>query len=230
MGAVLIRAWVLLAVPLAASVAAAADAPQASAKEDVPLSAYSALGSSMVINGRLTALGWNDEQIAAFLEGMRAAFQGKPVPMDAAAQALAAETGRKVAAAASPGGGLAAFLKDAKARYGLQVSTSGLAYNVTPGRNGIRPRPGDEVVFSCKVSGPDGALLPSLSSDRVRSRVDDLIPGLREGLQMMVVGSRALFVLPPDLTFGRGSWPEGLRPGSPLVYRIVLDDVQTAGP
>jgi FKBP-type peptidyl-prolyl cis-trans isomerase len=64
----------------------------------------------------------------------------------------------------------------------------------------------------------------------VKSRLDDLIPGLREGLQMMVVGSQALFLVPADLTFGRGPWPEGVAPGTPLIYRIELEDVQAAAP
>lgn len=226
------RAWAALASCLLLAGAASAGEPTPTPKPEFPLSAYSALGASMVVNSRLYALGWNEAQITAFLDGMRLAFQGKVVPPDQAAEALAQETARKVAeartapTATSPG----PFLRKVKAQYGLQTSASGLGYNVTPGRTGVRPRPGDTVLFSCKVTGPDGSPIAFLSSDRVKSRLDDLIPGLREGLQMMVVGSQALFLLPADLTFGHGPWPEGLAPGTPLIYRIVLDDVQPAAP
>ena len=234
MGSPRLRAGAALAAFLILAGASAADdpTPPPAPKAEYPLSAYSTLGASMVVNARLAGLGWSDAQIAAFLDGMRLAFQGKVLPPDPAAQALAVETARKVsearAAPPPPANGGGSFAKRAKAQYGLQVSTSGLGYNVTPGRTGVRPRPGDTVIFSCKVSGPDGAEIPFLSSDRVKSRLDDLIPGLREGLQMMVVGSQALFLLPPDLSFGQGPWPEGLAPGTPLVYRVVLADVEAA--
>ena len=57
-------------------------------------------------------------------------------------------------------------MKDATQRYHLQLSDSGLGYNVSAGRNGIRPRLGDTVVISCDAVAFDGTTkLPQLSSD-----------------------------------------------------------------
>jgi FKBP-type peptidyl-prolyl cis-trans isomerase len=47
---------------------------------------------------------------------------------------------------------------------------------------------------------------------------------------MMTVGSRAVFVLPPALTFGHGKWPDGVQEGSPLIFELTLMDVISAPP
>jgi hypothetical protein len=42
---------------------------------------------------------------------------------------------------------------------------------------------------------------------------------------MMTRDSRAVFVLPPALSFGDGDWPPGVERGSPIVYQVTLHDV-----
>jgi FKBP-type peptidyl-prolyl cis-trans isomerase len=205
---------------------------------DFPLSAYSAFGSSVGIGGHFGELGWTQEQFDAFAEGMRSAFKGKPYEVDDTARQLAADLGRKIAAieAGAPQQApafdpskLVQFMKDASARYHLQLSDSGLGYNVTPGRNGIRPRIGDTVVISCSALAFDGVTkLPQLSGPRIRSKLEGMFPGFREGLQMMTVDSHAVFVLPPALSFGHGEWPVGVSPGSPLIFEVTLLDVVPA--
>ncbi|HMD60909.1 MAG TPA: hypothetical protein VKG78_05740, partial [Opitutaceae bacterium] len=56
-----------------------------------PLPAYGAMGSSMAQTGHLADIGWNAEQAAAFVDGMRAAFQGRPFPLDDEARQLIAD-------------------------------------------------------------------------------------------------------------------------------------------
>jgi len=208
---------------------------------DYPLKAYSAFGSSVGLGGHFGELGWTQDQFDAFIEGMRSAFKGKAYEVEDTARQLAAEMGRKISAieagAAVPAPApafdpskLVAYMKDASQRYHLQLSDSGLGYNVSAGRNGIRPRPGDTVIISCSATAYDGTTkLPQLSSARVRSKLDQMFLGLREGLQMMTVGSHALFVLPPALTYGHGQWPEGVSPGSPIIFEVTLLDVVPAG-
>jgi FKBP-type peptidyl-prolyl cis-trans isomerase len=205
---------------------------------DYPLAAYSAFGSSVGIGGHFGELGWSQEQFDALAEGMRSAFKGKPYEVDDTARQLAAELGRKVAAIEAGGpqeapafdpAKLIQFMKDAREHYHLQVSDSGLGYYVTPGRNGIRPRIGDTVVISCSAVAFDGATkLPQLSAPRIRSKLEGMFPGFREGLQMMTIDSHAIFVLPPALSFGHGEWPAGVSPGSPLIFEVALLDVVPA--
>jgi FKBP-type peptidyl-prolyl cis-trans isomerase FkpA len=215
--------------------------PADDAKVLFPLSAYSAFGSSLAQSGHFSQLGWNEAQFNAFLDGIRAAYGGKPIPMDDTSRQMAAEMGRRIGEIASSAGRRAAgppdqkaqlehYFKDMRKRLGLQISDSGLGYNVQAGRNGIRPRPGDTIVFSCAATAADGTTkLPQLSSEGIRVKMDGMLPGLMEGLQMMTVESHAVFVLPPSLSFGAGPWPEGIQPGSPLVYWIALHEVISAG-
>jgi FKBP-type peptidyl-prolyl cis-trans isomerase len=202
-----------------------------------PLTAYSAFGSSVGLGGHFGEVGWTQDQFDAFAEGMRSAFKGKPYEVEDPARQLAADMGRKIAAieagAAAPqpaqafdSSRLVQYMQDAVKRYHLQLSDSGLGYNVTAGRNGIRPRLGDTVVVSCSAVAFDGTTkIPQLSSGRIRSKVDQMFPGFREGLQMMTIDSHAIFVLPPALSFGHGQWPEGVSPGSPIIFEVTLLEV-----
>ncbi len=201
---------------------------------DFPLTAYSAFGSSVAVGGHFGEVGWTQDQFDAFAEGMRSAFKGKPYEVEDAARALAADMGRRISvieSGAAPQQAVPAFdpsklvqyMQEATKRYHLQLSDSGLGYNVTAGRNGIRPRLGDSVVISCTAIGFDGTTkLPQLSSPRIHSKLDQMFPGFREGLQMMTEDSHAIFVLPPALSFGHGQWPEGVSPGSPIVFDVTL--------
>jgi FKBP-type peptidyl-prolyl cis-trans isomerase FkpA len=207
---------------------------------DFPLTSYSAFGSSVGLGGHFGELGWTQDQFDAFAEGMRSAFKGKPYQVEDSARQLAAEMGKRiseieagtVAPATAPTfdpSKLVSYMQEATRKYHLQLSDSGLGYNVSTGRNGIRPRLGDTVVMSCDAVAFDGSTkLPQLSSDHIRSKVDQMFPGLREGLQMMTVGSHAILVLPPALSFGHGEWPQGVSPGSPLIFQVTLLDVVPA--
>jgi FKBP-type peptidyl-prolyl cis-trans isomerase len=204
---------------------------------DFPLTAYSAFGSSVGLGGHFGDLGWTQDQFDAFAEGMRSAFKGKPYEVEDSARQLATEMGRRIsaiesgtvqpqAAQAFDPSKLVQYMQDATKKYHLQLSDSGLGYNVSAGRNGIRPRLGDTVVITCSAVAFDGTTkLPQLSSGRIRSRVDQMFPGFREGLQMMTVDSHAVFVLPPALSFGHGQWPEGVAAGSPIIFDVTLVDV-----
>jgi FKBP-type peptidyl-prolyl cis-trans isomerase len=206
-----------------------------------PLSAFSAFGTSLEQTGHFGELGWNEDQFNAFLDGMRAAFQGKGYPMDPAAQRLAFEMSRRIgdivarekrqAVVWIPNqkGQAGKYFREMQKRLSLQVADSGLGYNVQPGQNGIRPRPGDTIVLTCHATAANGITkLPQLSCERLQIKMEGMLPGLMEGLQMMTVGSQAVFVLPPSLTFGDGQWPDGVERDSPLVYWVTLHNVLAA--
>ncbi|HZZ17900.1 MAG TPA: FKBP-type peptidyl-prolyl cis-trans isomerase [Opitutaceae bacterium] len=205
-----------------------------------PLTAYSSFGSSLALSGHFADLGWSEEQVNAFLQGFKSAVQGKAVPMDDSARQLAADMGKRIseitasgqlqeAEAADPKVRLKTYFREMGKRLGLQVSDDGLGYNVQAGRNGIRPRMGDTVVFTVKATQADGATtIPVLSAEHLKVKFSGMMPALMEGLQMMTVGSHAVFVIPPALSFGDGQWPDGVPQGSPLVYWVTLEDVAAA--
>jgi FKBP-type peptidyl-prolyl cis-trans isomerase FkpA len=220
----------------AAPAASAAPAPAASA---YPLSVYSAIGSSFAEGNHLPELGWTDAQIAAFIEGIRSAFNGKPYPMDAAARQASDEMGKRAQEidsqphqkASPPPDALRQYIKEACKRLGLDEADSGLCYSIAALGKGDRPGPDDTVVISCSALAADGhTKLPELSSARFRVKVADLLPGLREGVQMMAVGSQGVFLLPPALSFGAGEWPKSVESGSPILFQVTLHAVVNPEP
>jgi len=215
-------------------------APAATALSAFPLTAFAAIGSSFAKSSHLDELGWNEEQIAAFVDGVGAAIRGKGYAFDEVAQQVSAEMGRRqhelkaqkallAAKTWAEPGKVAQFMKDARKHLSLQQSSSGLAYSIQPGISPVRPRPHDTVVVTILATAADRTTkLPQLSSDHLRIKLEDLLPGFMEGFQMMTVGSNALFVLPPALSFGENKWPEGVDHGMPLLYQVTLHEVIAA--
>jgi FKBP-type peptidyl-prolyl cis-trans isomerase len=58
--------------------------------------------------------------------------------------------------------------------------------------------------------------------------VRDLIPGLAEGTQLLRVGGKALFYLPPELAFTDADRPPQLPAGAPLLLFVELHDIEAA--
>ena len=199
-----------------------------------PLEVFSAVGSAVAQRGRFTELGWNEAQISAFLEGELAVFQGRGHVFSDEAQRLLTEMDQRIRELEAkkkqptsvPGNLPEADIKAACRRLGLERGDSGLAYRIRSGRNGVRPRPGDTVVITCTATTIDGVTtLPQLSTEMGQLKMENLPPGLMEGLQMMMVGGQATFLLPPSISFGEGRWPDGLERGTPLLFQVTLHKV-----
>jgi FKBP-type peptidyl-prolyl cis-trans isomerase len=203
-----------------------------------PLEAFSAVGSDMALANHLNEMGWTDAQVAAFIDGIRAAFRGRPYPPNDAARQITERIHQQIAEIESrereqqfaKPGHLEDYLKEICKRLKLAQSDSGLCYEIDAGTTGSRPGPDDTVVVNCAAYAADVATpLPQLSSKNARIKVSDMLPGFVEGVQMMTVGSQAIFVLPPALSFGSGKWPPGVDRGTPLVFRVALVNVIGAG-
>jgi FKBP-type peptidyl-prolyl cis-trans isomerase len=223
------------AIPLGLAAQQAPGIAPPSPAQEAPLDAFSAVGSDMALANRLDQMGWNEAQITAFLDGIRAALHGTPVPLSEAAKQVSVEITQRIAEIdarakeqefAKPGR-MKEYLKEICKRLKLDQSDSGLCYLVSPGDSGVRPGPDDTVVVSCAAYSSDLATpLPQLTNQKASIKVSEMLPGFVEGIQMMTVGSNAVFVLPPSLSFGAGKWPPGVARGTPLVFRITLNEVE----
>jgi FKBP-type peptidyl-prolyl cis-trans isomerase len=202
-----------------------------------PVEAFSSVGSDMAMANHLGEMGWNEAQIAAFIEGIRAAFHGRPYPPSAAARQISERITQQIAAIeaherevefAKPGR-LKEYIKDICKRLNLEQADSGLCYTIRPGTTEARPGPDDTVVVSCAAFAADGSTpIPQLTAEKARTKVSEMLPGFVEGIQMMSVGGQAIFVLPPALSFGAGTWPPGVDHGTPLLFRITLNEIVSA--
>ena len=206
----------------------------------LPLPAFAALGSSFAQSNKLGDLGWSEDQIGAFVAGVNAALHGKAFAMDDTARQVSAEMGRRLheveahrqqqaAEEFAQPGRLEKYMKEMRKRHAMELSDSGLLYNIQPGRSSIRPRPGDTIVVSCSATAADGITkLPQLSNDHMRIKLENMLPGFMEGFQMMTLESQAKFILPPALSFGNGEWPQGVSRGTPLLFMVTLHEVVSA--
>jgi FKBP-type peptidyl-prolyl cis-trans isomerase len=236
---VLPTALVSLSILLLLSIsgkAADAAAPDTAQTETLPLAGFVAIGSSFAQSSRLPELGWDETQINAFIDGVRAALHGKAYPFDERAGRVSAEMGRrvreieqrdkqKVAAKFAQPGAIEQYMKETVKRLRMQQTDSGLGYRIEASRSGLRPRPDDSVVFTCIATAADGTTsIPQLSSEKVHVKMTDLVLGLLEGLQMMSVDGKATFVLPPSLSFADGDWPPRVD-HAPLIFQITLHEI-----
>ena len=226
----------LLGLPLTRLVAA----DPSPAAGEFPASAYTEIGSSLAVSSGITKLGWTDAQFEAFVAGLRAATRGQPVPLSAAGRSLHEAIGRRLQelqeapAPTMPSGqftsaaAIEKYMQDMVRDMKMQRLDSGLAYLLLSSGVGSRPGPEDTVVISLSATGADAHTdYPGLSADHRRVKVADLLPGLAEGVQMLVVGGQGMFVLPPDLAFGQGEWPTGVERGAPIIFTVTLHEVLT---
>ena len=115
-------------------------------------------------------------------------------------------------------------------RSGMVTTDSGLQYEVLVSGNGATPGPADTVTTHYHGTFLDGSVFDSSVERGVPAsfRVDGVIKGWTEALQMMKVGDKWRIVCPPDLAYGeRGR--SGIPPSSTLIFEIELLGVQPSG-
>jgi len=131
------------------------------------------------------------------------------------------------------------FLAENAAREGVIVTDSGLQYMVLEQgpEGGATPVSTDLVVVHYVGTLKDGVEFDSSRARASRARdaaasfrLNAVIPGWTEGVQLMSEGDRYRFFVPPGLAYGE----RGGRPGSPigpndaLIFDIELLKVQNA--
>jgi FKBP-type peptidyl-prolyl cis-trans isomerase len=169
-------------------------------------------GIRAVYEGTETAL--TAEQAAA----VRQAYIMQRQEAQAAAQAAIATENLALAEA---------FLAENAGMDGVITTDSGLQYQVIAEGDGPMPGPSDTVSVHYRGSLPDGTEFDSSYSrgQPLSIGVGQVIPGWTEGLQMMPVGSKFMFFIPPELGYGEsGGGP--IPPNSALIFEVELLDIE----
>ncbi|HEY8994382.1 MAG TPA: FKBP-type peptidyl-prolyl cis-trans isomerase [Lacunisphaera sp.] len=216
--------------PVEAAVATVTPAPSAAPIWTRELAPYAALGSYMAENNRIPDLKWKTEQFAAFQEGFRASYEGRGLPLDEAATKLRDEINRRVQAMveAEQPDPVRDYFRFLREKEGVKETPSGLHYRITEEGAGVSPKATDTVVISYAAGLPDGKSVPALSRSRVKVVVQNLLPGLAEGVQLLKVGGKGLIYVPPKLAFKEADWPPQLPREAPLVFFVELHDIGAA--
>ncbi|MBA5764611.1 FKBP-type peptidyl-prolyl cis-trans isomerase [Vibrio sp. 404] len=152
----------------------------------------------------------NEDEIRMALEGLDkrvAETMQKQVAEKAAASKKAGEDFR------------AEFAK----QDGVKTTDSGLMYQVLTAADGEKPKETDTVEVHYKGTLTDGTQFDS-SYDRGQTAtfpLNRVIPGWTEGVQLMPVGSKFKFVIPPELAYGEQDTPS-IPANSTLVFEVEL--------
>ncbi len=89
---------------------------------------------------------------------------------------------------------------------------------------GRMPRAGDTVVIDLKVQRLDNTVL--IDNDNAVVRLDDVVPGGAEVLQLMTEGDRYQVAIPPALAFGEAGRHPDVGPNETLVGIVELREVR----
>ena len=188
------------------------------------------IGSSLKEQG-------TDLDLDALFMAIKNTYYGEPLamtPEEAAAIRESFVAKRRVAAEAdrqSTGATNAAegdkFLLENRSKEGVQITDSGLQYKVLEMGDGTRPAATDKVTVHYRGTLLNGEEFDSsyARGEPVSFALNQVIPGWTEGVQLMPVGSKFMFYIPPNLAYGpSGGGPIG--PNATLIFQVELMGIE----
>lgn len=154
------------------------------------------------------------------LNNTMAALQQQLTQREAEAKAKAATDNKKAGDA---------FLADNAKKDGVVTLPSGLQYKIVKASDGKKPTDADTV--SCNYRGTliDGTEFDKNQPGQPATfQVGAVIPGFKEGLKLMPVGSTWQFFIPPQLAYGERGAGNVIGPNTTLVFEVELLSIKGA--
>jgi FKBP-type peptidyl-prolyl cis-trans isomerase len=171
------------------------------------------------------------------MEGIQDSFHGKasPIPQEEAAEIkreYAQKTREERAAKAAALGEKnraegQAFLAENGKKEGVVTTASGLQYQVVSEGTGPKPKASEQVRVHYAGTLLDGS---EFDSSRTRGQpaafyLNRVIRGWTEGLQLMPVGSKYRFFIPPELAYGARGAGQKIGPNATLIFDVELLEI-----
>ena len=116
-----------------------------------------------------------------------------------------------------------AFLAENKAREGVQTLPNGVQYRVVKAGDGKKPTEADMV--DCRYRGTllDGTEFDGTEPGKTaKLKVSALIPGWKEALKLMSVGSEWQLAIPAQLAYGERGVGSDIGPNETLLFDVEL--------
>ena len=117
-----------------------------------------------------------------------------------------------------------AFLAENKLKEGVSTTASGLQYQVLAVGDGtVHPKANDTVTVHYHGTLIDGSVFDSSveRGEPIGFPLNRVIKGWTEGVQLMVVGEKTRFFIPPELAYGNRSAGK-ISGGSTLIFDVEL--------
>ena len=114
-------------------------------------------------------------------------------------------------------------------RQEWKTTGSGLKYQVLKrGSGAVSPKPTDTVKVHYHGTLLNGTVFDSSveRGEPISFPLNQVIPGWTEGLQLMKVGDKFKFEIPPNLAYGDASPSPKIPPNSTLVFEVELLDIE----
>jgi FKBP-type peptidyl-prolyl cis-trans isomerase FklB len=213
------RLAVTSAIGLAAT-SSAADIDLNNAEQNVSYS----LGT--LVAGQL-ANDFDNLNLEAFVEGFNAAYLGqKTLVNEKEAVAAVQDYQRKIATSKFEGAltNSEAYLAENAENDGVQVTPSGLQYQILTAAEGDKPTATDTVTVHYHGTTMDGRVFDSSveRGEPAQFPLNGVIAGWTEGVQLMSVGSKFKFFIHPDLAYGTQGAGQMIGPNDALIFEVEL--------
>ena len=123
------------------------------------------------------------------------------------------------------------FFENNKKNKNVITTSSTLQYEILWEGTGPRPKATDKVKVHYHGTLIDGTVFDSSveRGEPIEFELDKVIPGWTEGLQLMPVGSKFRFFIPPFLGYGPRAMGK-IRANSVLIFEVELLDITTPPP
>jgi FKBP-type peptidyl-prolyl cis-trans isomerase len=118
------------------------------------------------------------------------------------------------------------FLAKNAERPDVITTPSGLQYRIVREGTGPVPKATDIVAVRYRGTFIDGIEFDSSHGKPAPFRVDGVIPGWTEALQMMPVGSKWELFIPSDLAYGEAGGGETIGPNATLLFEVELVSIK----
>ena len=119
-----------------------------------------------------------------------------------------------------------AFLAKNKTAAGVKTTASGLQYQVISQGSGARPGPSDTVQVNYVGTFIDGEAFDDSSKHEgggpASIPLAGVIPGFREGMQLMQTGGHYKFFIPASLGYGADGQGGRMAPNATLIFDVTL--------
>ena len=197
---------------------------------------FKVLGWMNTMQSGIRSLDLNADERSVYMEGARLALEGKeaPVklgdimePMQKFLRDRSAESEKKrmaevkVIAAENRKKGEEFIKKTMEANKNLKKSASGLVYEITKAGSAVKANEEDSIEIHYKGSLIDGKVFDESKEKTVTFPLNGVIPGIKEGLQLLGEGGKAMLYIPDSIGYGEYDIP-GIPAGSTLVFEVEV--------